>query len=181
MTMRCTLSGRGLVLCWELSARGPGSSLLVCLRCPEVSSAHGSRCLVAQRSPKSTQLPAQGCSAQLPAPSLSWPIGVCGDVALRHGSLTSPFLCCAVDDGLGFLPTFGPCYINLYGSPREFTGFPDPYEALNLGKVNQPLPSTARNRLTFLPSFLLLLTLPGFVSRSPRRTLRPRWLNSSRH
>lgn len=40
-----------------------------------------------------------------------------------------------VDDGLGFLPTFGPCYINLYGSPREFTGFPDPYETLNLGKV----------------------------------------------
>lgn len=39
------------------------------------------------------------------------------------------------DDGLGFLPTFGPCYINLYGSPREFTGFPDPYETLNLGKV----------------------------------------------
>ncbi|NXP76311.1 DYSF protein, partial [Ramphastos sulfuratus] len=39
-----------------------------------------------------------------------------------------------VDDGLGFLPTFGPCYINLYGSPREFTGFPDPYETLNLGK-----------------------------------------------
>ncbi|NXV63530.1 DYSF protein, partial [Molothrus ater] len=39
-----------------------------------------------------------------------------------------------VDDGLGFLPTFGPCYINLYGSPREFTGFPDPYESLNLGK-----------------------------------------------
>ncbi|XP_054370517.1 dysferlin isoform X5 [Molothrus ater] len=39
-----------------------------------------------------------------------------------------------LDDGLGFLPTFGPCYINLYGSPREFTGFPDPYESLNLGK-----------------------------------------------
>ncbi|KAH0615692.1 hypothetical protein JD844_026006 [Phrynosoma platyrhinos] len=39
-----------------------------------------------------------------------------------------------VDDGLGFLPTFGPCYINLYGSPREFTGFPDPYEELNTGK-----------------------------------------------
>lgn len=43
-----------------------------------------------------------------------------------------------VDDGLGFLPTFGPCYINLYGSPREFTGFPDPYETLNLGKVTSP-------------------------------------------
>ncbi|XP_075711726.1 dysferlin isoform X3 [Rhinoderma darwinii] len=38
------------------------------------------------------------------------------------------------DDSLGFLPTFGPCYVNLYGSPREFTGFPDPYEDLNMGK-----------------------------------------------
>ncbi|XP_062859429.1 myoferlin [Trichomycterus rosablanca] len=34
----------------------------------------------------------------------------------------------------GFLPAFGPSYINLYGSPREFTGFPDPYEDLNFGK-----------------------------------------------
>ncbi|XP_078205191.1 dysferlin isoform X42 [Callithrix jacchus] len=39
-----------------------------------------------------------------------------------------------VDDHLGFLPTFGPCYVNLYGSPREFTGFPDPYAELNMGK-----------------------------------------------
>ncbi|XP_068130426.1 dysferlin isoform X2 [Hyperolius riggenbachi] len=38
------------------------------------------------------------------------------------------------DDTQGFLPTFGPCYLNLYGSPREFTGFPDPYEELNMGK-----------------------------------------------
>ncbi|KAM4715581.1 myoferlin-like [Anableps anableps] len=38
------------------------------------------------------------------------------------------------DSEVGFLPVFGPCYINLYGSPREFTGFPDPYEALNLGE-----------------------------------------------
>ncbi|KAM3590917.1 uncharacterized protein V6R79_018825 [Siganus canaliculatus] len=39
-----------------------------------------------------------------------------------------------VDDSLGFLPTFGPCFVNLYGSPREFTAFNDPHEALNLGK-----------------------------------------------
>uniref|UniRef100_A0A8B9K2L9 Dysferlin, limb girdle muscular dystrophy 2B (autosomal recessive) n=1 Tax=Astyanax mexicanus TaxID=7994 RepID=A0A8B9K2L9_ASTMX len=35
---------------------------------------------------------------------------------------------------LGFLPTFGPCFVNLYGSLREFTAFSDPHEALNLGK-----------------------------------------------
>ncbi|XP_029311419.1 LOW QUALITY PROTEIN: myoferlin-like [Cottoperca gobio] len=35
---------------------------------------------------------------------------------------------------VGFLPVFGPCYVNLYGSPREFTGMPDPYEDLNYGK-----------------------------------------------
>ncbi len=37
---------------------------------------------------------------------------------------------------VGFLPAFGPCYVNLYGSPREFTGLPDPYEDLNHGMVS---------------------------------------------
>ncbi|KAF5404171.1 hypothetical protein PHET_02557 [Paragonimus heterotremus] len=36
--------------------------------------------------------------------------------------------------GDGFLPTFGPCFVNLYGSPREYSDLPDKYEALNLGK-----------------------------------------------
>uniref|UniRef100_A0A4W5PXI0 Myoferlin n=1 Tax=Hucho hucho TaxID=62062 RepID=A0A4W5PXI0_9TELE len=38
------------------------------------------------------------------------------------------------EEEVGFLPAFGPCYLNLYGSPREFTGLPDPYEELNFGK-----------------------------------------------
>uniref|UniRef100_A0A8C0R067 Dysferlin n=1 Tax=Canis lupus dingo TaxID=286419 RepID=A0A8C0R067_CANLU len=52
---------------------------------------------------------------------------------LPPGSLHSP-LTHSLDDHLGFLPTFGPCFVNLYGSPREFTGFPDPYAELNMGK-----------------------------------------------
>lgn len=47
-----------------------------------------------------------------------------------------PFCVIAVDDSLGFLPTFGPCFVNLYGSPREFSAFNDPHEMLNLGKVH---------------------------------------------
>nr|CAH8853864.1 unnamed protein product [Trichobilharzia regenti] len=38
------------------------------------------------------------------------------------------------DDTSGFLPTFGPSFVNLYGSPREYSDLPDKYEALNLGK-----------------------------------------------
>ena len=35
----------------------------------------------------------------------------------------------------GFLPTFGPCFINIYGSPREFTALPDKFDYLNKGLV----------------------------------------------
>ncbi|XP_053367599.1 myoferlin-like [Clarias gariepinus] len=38
------------------------------------------------------------------------------------------------ESGGGFLPAFGPSYINLYGSSRKFTSLMDPYEDLNFGK-----------------------------------------------
>lgn len=34
----------------------------------------------------------------------------------------------------GFLPVFGPAYVNFYGAPREFDMFPDTYaKAMNKG------------------------------------------------
>ncbi|XP_052538887.1 dysferlin isoform X5 [Tympanuchus pallidicinctus] len=66
------------------------------------------------------------CMSKISAPG--------GELEDAFPALAKPLKASDLDDGLGFLPTFGPCYINLYGSPREFTGFPDPYEALNLGK-----------------------------------------------
>ncbi|KAA0723189.1 Dysferlin Dystrophy-associated fer-1-like protein [Triplophysa tibetana] len=59
---------------------------------------------------------------------------VIGTTNLCMSKISAPGGEIDVDDNLGFLPTFGPCYINLYGSPREFTAFSDPHEALNLGK-----------------------------------------------
>uniref|UniRef100_A0A3P9LID1 Myoferlin n=1 Tax=Oryzias latipes TaxID=8090 RepID=A0A3P9LID1_ORYLA len=50
-------------------------------------------------------------------------------IASSGGEIENP-----VESEVGFLPVFGPCYINLYGSPREFTGLPDPYDDLNFGK-----------------------------------------------
>jgi len=39
--------------------------------------------------------------------------------------------------GTGFLPTFGPCFVNFYGSPREFSEMPTEYDDLNKGKVRE--------------------------------------------
>lgn len=36
----------------------------------------------------------------------------------------------------GYLPRFGPCFINFYGSTREYSDLPDEYEELNLGIVS---------------------------------------------
>lgn len=50
------------------------------------------------------------------------------------GSGAAPYTANTGETEVGFIPTFGPCYLNLYGSPREYTGFPDPYDELNTGK-----------------------------------------------
>lgn len=33
----------------------------------------------------------------------------------------------------GFLPSFGPCFVNFYGSTREYSALPNQYDELNLG------------------------------------------------
>lgn len=50
------------------------------------------------------------------------------------GTICLPLPSISGDGSSGFLPTFGPCYINLYGSPREYTDLPDKYDELNKGE-----------------------------------------------
>lgn len=58
---------------------------------------------------------------------------------------------------VGFVPTFGPCYLNLYGSPREYTGFPDPYDELNTGKVSFSMKAVIKGY--WLMGFLLIIEI----------------------
>ncbi|TPP66396.1 Dysferlin, partial [Fasciola gigantica] len=54
--------------------------------------------------------------------------------AVATGTILMSNISAFVQDDEGFLPTFGPCFINLYGSPREYSDMPNKYESLNLGK-----------------------------------------------
>ena len=45
----------------------------------------------------------------------------------------------------GFLPQFGPCFVNFYGSTREFSNLPDEHDDLNKGIVSTR--SAVRNKV----------------------------------
>lgn len=49
----------------------------------------------------------------------------------------------------GFLPQFGPCFVNFYGSTREFTNLPDEHDDLNKGIVS--IRSAGRFKMNWLP------------------------------
>ena len=55
-------------------------------------------------------------------------------LAASHASLAASAQTRRWADALGFLPTFGPAYVNFYGGPRVFNTFYDEYfKRLDLG------------------------------------------------
>ena len=74
---------------------------------------------------------------------------------------------------LGHLPTYGPCFINIYGSPREFTDLPDKYDHLNKGLVSvgkvlvsREPPIACLNLYTSIPPSLPPSLPPSFPPHS---------------
>ena len=62
------------------------------------------------------------------------------DVASSHDTIGTTFISMSqISDSQkkDTVPTFGPCFINIYGSPREFSHFPDKYDHLNQGVVSR--------------------------------------------
>ena len=59
---------------------------------------------------------------------------------------------------------FGPCWLNFYGSPREFSELLDEYDDLNLGKVS------IGQKLAYLVLFRLSFDVDGLPHNTePRR------------
>ncbi|KTF81949.1 hypothetical protein cypCar_00031813 [Cyprinus carpio] len=58
---------------------------------------------------------------------------------------------------MGFLPTFGPCYINLYGSPREFSGEGTAYRGRILVELSTKLDGKPDKFVEEIPSDDLLV------------------------
>ncbi|CAF1312534.1 unnamed protein product, partial [Rotaria sordida] len=53
---------------------------------------------------------------------------------LTHSDIVGVGIIDTLDKDRGFLPTFGPCWINLYGAPREYSEIPTALDELNTGK-----------------------------------------------
>ena len=80
--------------------------------------------------------------------------GKCKVIVLRYHRLSPSLNSSMINTNqlvlfAGFLPQFGPCFVNFYGSTREFTNLPDEHDDLNKGIVS--IRSAGRfkmNRLT---------------------------------